>query len=243
MARDYALHAGETGDVGAGALRGRAAPARRRRPAGGLPGALLSLADRLDLVAGLAATVGLPTGSSDPFALRRAALGPARRAPRQPALSPAVAARRPGLAADAASRWRSASAGRRDVAEFLARRLEQQLTEEGQPVDRVRAVLPHADRPVRSSTSCWPSWPRWSAAAAFRGRGRGAPARPGGSCRPAPGRVRRRRCWPSPAERRLHEALAAVRGGPAATPDLVRFTAGGGAARRAGRTRSSTRCS
>ena len=40
-----------------------------------LPGALLSLADRLDLVAGLAATVGLPTGSSDPFAVRRAVLG------------------------------------------------------------------------------------------------------------------------------------------------------------------------
>ena len=40
-----------------------------------MPGALLSLADRLDLVAGLAATVGLPTGSSDPFAVRRAVLG------------------------------------------------------------------------------------------------------------------------------------------------------------------------
>lgn len=40
-----------------------------------LPGALLALADKLDSLAGLAATVGLPTGSSDPFALRRAALG------------------------------------------------------------------------------------------------------------------------------------------------------------------------
>lgn len=34
-----------------------------------------------------------------------------------------------------------------DAGEFLARRLEQVLVEEGHPVDRVRAVLPHAGRP------------------------------------------------------------------------------------------------
>src|SRR6185436_13688025 len=75
MARDYALHAGEPRDVAQAVYEaelprntGDALPAS-------IPGALLSLSDRLDLVAGLAATVGLPTGSSDPFAVRRAVLG------------------------------------------------------------------------------------------------------------------------------------------------------------------------
>ena len=39
------------------------------------PGALLALADRFDLLAGLFAIGAKPTGSSDPFGLRRAALG------------------------------------------------------------------------------------------------------------------------------------------------------------------------
>src|SRR5689334_23632202 len=38
-------------------------------------GALLALADRLDLLLGLFAVGANPTGSSDPFGLRRAALG------------------------------------------------------------------------------------------------------------------------------------------------------------------------
>jgi glycyl-tRNA synthetase len=36
-----------------------------------------------------------------------------------------------------------------EVFEFVSRRLEQQLIEDGVPVDRIRAVLLHADRPAR----------------------------------------------------------------------------------------------
>ena len=74
MARDYALDAGEPPAV-AQALYEASCPgtpattcrraARRAAVAGRPP----------RLVAGLAATVGLPTGSSDPFAVRRAGLG------------------------------------------------------------------------------------------------------------------------------------------------------------------------
>jgi glycyl-tRNA synthetase len=109
------------------------------------PGAVLSLADRLDLVAGLAATVGLPTGSSDPFAVRRAVLG-------------LLAVHRTGLVPVSLTDGLAAAAALQpvevsdqvlaDSAEFLTRRLEQVLVEEGHPVDRVRAVLPHADRPA-----------------------------------------------------------------------------------------------
>jgi glycyl-tRNA synthetase len=146
MARDYALHAGEPRAVAQAVYEaelprntGDALPAS-------LPGALLSLADRLDLVTGLAATVGLPTGSSDPFAVRRAVLGLL-----------AVHRAHPALASLSLRSALAAAATRQPVpvgdavvlacADFLAKRLEQALVEEGYPIDRVRAVLPHADRP------------------------------------------------------------------------------------------------
>ncbi|CAI7976855.1 Glycine--tRNA ligase alpha subunit / Glycine--tRNA ligase beta subunit [Frankia sp. Hr75.2] len=75
MAREYARRAGEPEAV-AVALHEMELPRR----AGGtlpatVPGALLALADRIDLLAGLFALDAAPTGSSDPFGLRRAALG------------------------------------------------------------------------------------------------------------------------------------------------------------------------
>ncbi|GAA1857483.1 glycine--tRNA ligase [Asanoa iriomotensis] len=145
MARDYAAHAGEPAAVAEAVFEselprntGDAVPAH-------VPGAVLSLADRLDLVAGMAATVGLPTGSSDPFAVRRAVLG-------------LLAVHRTGLVPVSLTESLSAAAAQQpvevtaqvlaDTGEFLTRRLEQVLVEEGHPVDRVRAVLPHADRPA-----------------------------------------------------------------------------------------------
>ena len=75
MAREYALKAGETPEVAAALYEmeqprtaGRALPESR-------PGALLALADRFDLLMAMFALGAKPTGSSDPFALRRAALG------------------------------------------------------------------------------------------------------------------------------------------------------------------------
>jgi len=148
MAREYALAAGEPQPVATALFEaelprhtGDALPTT-------LPGALLSLADRLDVLTGLAATVGLPTGSSDPFALRRAALGLL-----------AVHRRHPALAGLALSEGLRHAADRQpvdvtpqrlaEIGQFLTGRLEQVLTEEGEPVDRIRAVLVHADRPGR----------------------------------------------------------------------------------------------
>ncbi|BEL02255.1 glycine--tRNA ligase [Actinoplanes sichuanensis] len=145
MARDYALHAGEDRPVAQAVYEaelprntGDALPAS-------VPGAVLSLADRLDLVAGLAATVGLPTGSSDPFAVRRAVLGLLAVHRATPALASFDLFDGLSLAAQPVPVPEEVLAGSR---EFLARRLEQLLVEEGQPVDRVRAVLPHAGRPA-----------------------------------------------------------------------------------------------
>jgi glycyl-tRNA synthetase len=219
LARDYALHAGEDPAV-AQALYEAELPRQTGDdlPAS-LPGALLSLADRLDLVAGLAATVGLPTGSSDPFAVRRAVLGLLAVHRAHPALS--ALSLRDGLAAAGRRQPVEVSAQvLQDAADFLTRRFEQVLTEEGQPIDWVRAVLPHADRPSLADRllfelSTLVGDETFEAVAEAIQRARrivpdGTPA----AYDPA--------LLKEPAEAALHEAVAAVAAEPAL--DLVRFT-------------------
>jgi glycyl-tRNA synthetase len=221
LARDYALHAGETPAV-AQAIFETELPrhAGDDLPAS-LPGALLSIADRLDLIAGLAATVGLPTGSSDPFAVRRAALGVLAVHRAHPALS--AIGLRSGLAL-AAQPVEVPEGVLDDAAAFLARRLEQVLIEEGHPVDWVRAVLPHADRPSRAdrllyelSTLVGDDTFRAVAEAIARAR-RIVPDGTPAAYDPA--------ALTEPAEVALHEAVlrsgADLAGSPA---DLTRFTA------------------
>ncbi len=78
MGRYYALHDGEDPAV-ADAVRDHYAP---RGPSDPVPSApvtvAVALADKLDLLAGFFAVGERPTGSGDPFALRRAALGVVR---------------------------------------------------------------------------------------------------------------------------------------------------------------------
>jgi glycyl-tRNA synthetase len=148
MARDYALHAGEERAVAQAVYE-----AELPRSAGDeLPrtvsGALLSVADRLDLFAGLAATVGLPTGSSDPFAVRRAVLGLLAVHRATPALADLDLVASLELAAAAQPVPVSAEV-LAACSDFLAKRLEQVLVEEGKPVDRVRAAIAHFARPSR----------------------------------------------------------------------------------------------
>ncbi|RKR87548.1 glycyl-tRNA synthetase beta chain [Micromonospora pisi] len=226
MARDYALHAGESEAVAQAVYE-----AELPRSAGDalprtLPGALLSLADRLDLVAGLAATVGLPTGSSDPFAVRRAFLGLL-----------AVHRAHPELAGLSLTEALAAAARRQPVpvaesvltgaAEFLTRRLEQLLTEEGQPVDRVRAVLPHAERPgladrlLAQIDALVKEEQFRSLAEAIQRARRIVPAGTAAGYRPE--------ALVEPAELRLHEVLTQVRDALPPEPDLERFNEVAGA--------------
>jgi glycyl-tRNA synthetase len=146
MGREYALHAGESVAISTAVFE-----AELPRHAGdqlprNTPGALLGFADKLDSLIGLAATVGLPTGNSDPFALRRAAAGAI-------AIHRATAALgglslRDALAEAARLQPVPVDAQTIDaVGDFVARRLEQQFLDEGYPVDRVRAAIIHADHP------------------------------------------------------------------------------------------------
>ncbi|WP_436502088.1 glycine--tRNA ligase [Actinokineospora sp. HUAS TT18] len=150
MAREYARRAGETEAV-AQALFDMELP----RTGGGavpttVPGALLALADRFDLLAGLFAIGAKPTGSSDPFGLRRAAAGVVAILRAFPDLRAITLSR--GLSA-AASRVRAqgievSDAVLADVAEFVIRRFEQQLLDAGHAHDLVAAVLPLAQAPA-----------------------------------------------------------------------------------------------
>ncbi|WP_267132603.1 glycine--tRNA ligase [Streptomyces smaragdinus] len=140
MAREYAVRAGETEAV-ATALYEMELP---RSAGGGLPGtvpgALLALADRFDLLAGLFALRSAPTGSSDPFGLRRAALGAVNILRAHPGLSGltvseglALAGARQPVAADAAALA--------EAEQFTVRRFEQSLLEAGTAHAHVQAVL------------------------------------------------------------------------------------------------------
>jgi glycyl-tRNA synthetase len=110
-------------------------------------GALLALADRLDLLAGLFGLGAVPTGSSDPYGLRRAALGVIAILRAQPRLCGITV--RGGLIA-AARHQPVAAIGEslEEAARFVLRRFEQALLDDGHPVQVVRAVLPSADRPA-----------------------------------------------------------------------------------------------
>jgi glycyl-tRNA synthetase len=220
MARDYALHAGESRAVAQAVYEAELPRHAGDELPASLPGAVLSLADRLDLVAGLAATVGLPTGSSDPFAVRRAVLGLLAVHRAHPALAGLDLGAALAVAADAQP-VEVPAAVLAACGEFLARRLEQALVEEGHPVDRVRAVLPHAARPavaarLLAELAEVTANPDFTAVTEAIQRCRrivpaGTPAGYDAAL------------LKEPAEVALHEAVAAVR--RPAEPDLYAFTA------------------
>ena len=75
MGRYYALHDGETAAV-ADAIRDHYAPRGPAEPRPSAPVSIaVALADKLDQLTGFFAIGEKPTGSGDPYALRRAALG------------------------------------------------------------------------------------------------------------------------------------------------------------------------
>jgi glycyl-tRNA synthetase len=149
MAREYALRSGEAPEVAEALLE-----MERPRWAGdafpeSLPGALLALADRLDLLTGLFAIGSGPTGSSDPFGLRRAALGLTGILRARSRLGGLTVSRALALAA-AHQPVDGAREALGEAEQFITRRFEQSLIDAGHAVDVVRAALVHADTPARA---------------------------------------------------------------------------------------------
>ncbi len=138
MGETYALKSGESPAV-AQAIREHYLPrsAGDANPAS-LPGLALSLADKLDSLAGLFAVGAIPTGSADPFGLRRAALGVVNNL----LASGTDFSVKAGLAAAAAEQPVPVSAeALAETAAFVERRLQGVLSDLGYAHDVVEAVL------------------------------------------------------------------------------------------------------
>jgi len=162
MGRYYALEAGEPAAV-ADAIRDHYKP---QGPSDSVPtdpvGIAVALADKLDTLVGFWAIDEKPTGSKDPFALRRAALGVVRivleNGARMPIHSvcfdhlevtglPVSASGPPGFAGDVKEIGPSAVARNlnkyvtADLLSFFADRLKQYLRDQGQRHDLIDAVF------------------------------------------------------------------------------------------------------
>jgi glycyl-tRNA synthetase beta chain len=141
MGREYARLSGESPEV-CRAIEEHYLPrfAGDRLPAS-TAGAAVALADRLDSILGCFGVGMVPTGSEDPYALRRAALGVVQTILQRGfrlSLDEAVTAAQAGYGADKSPK---AEAIRRDVLEFLRGRTQAVLLERGLPADVVESVL------------------------------------------------------------------------------------------------------
>ena len=149
MAREYARHAGEPAGV-ADALAEMEQPRTVNAPVPITPaGQLLSLADRFDLLMSMFALGIRPTGSSDPFGLRRSALGVISVLRSSSTLAHVTVDS--GLeAAAAALRAQNVEVPDTAIAEaldFVLARFMQQLRDEGVSPSLASAIMPCANAP------------------------------------------------------------------------------------------------
>ncbi|MBK7821947.1 MAG: glycine--tRNA ligase subunit beta [Tessaracoccus sp.] len=155
IAREYAVRMGETHAV-ADALFEMEQPHTSADPVpASVPGALLALGDRFDLLAAMFALGAKPTGSSDPFGLRRAALGVVRilrESAGTPLESLTIRAGLEDAVARLAEQGVDVAPDAVDAAlEFTVGRFAQLLRDEGTSADLVSAILPAADAPGRAA--------------------------------------------------------------------------------------------
>ena len=152
VAREYARRKGEP-DAVAEALHEMEQPhtSADALPAS-LPGALLALGDRLDLLMAMFALGAKPSGSSDPYGLRRAALGVVRILREDPVLAAITVRQGLEIAADVL-RAQGIQVSPESIAaaeEFTAGRFSQLMRDEGHSADIVLAVQPSAGHPAEA---------------------------------------------------------------------------------------------
>ncbi len=155
MAREYAVRSGESRAVAEALFDMERPRSSADKPPATTPGAVLALADRFDMLVGLFAVGAAPTGSSDPFGLRRAAAGVISILRAHPELSEITLAR--GLAAAAdhvrAQGIEVPETTLAEVEEFVIRRYEGQLLDAGHDHRHVAAVLPLATAPAAAEST------------------------------------------------------------------------------------------
>lgn len=155
MARYYAMNAGESPAV-AEALADMERPRTSDDAvATSAAGAILAVADRADLLVGLFSVGANPTGSSDPFALRRAALGLLATIRANPLFETLTVNDVLQIAAKAITGQGVAvsESTLSATGDFVRARFEQSLLDAGSSPDAVAAVLPLADEPRRADAT------------------------------------------------------------------------------------------
>jgi glycyl-tRNA synthetase beta chain len=209
MGQYYARHDGEP-DTVAQAIEAHYRP---RFAGDALPedriGDCVSLADKLDTLAGIWSVGGAPTGDKDPFALRRAALGLARILVEHRLPLDAIE-----LLQDAAAAFAPAAPGAvaAELHAFVLDRLRSYLREQGYAPDEIESVL--ADGPGRldlvvariEAVRAFRALPEAESLAAANKRVRNILRK----AEFAPGRADAR-LLPEPAEQALHAALGRIR--------------------------------
>jgi glycyl-tRNA synthetase len=155
MAREYAARSGEPQAVAEALFDMERPRSSGDQPPATIPGAVLALADRFDMLVGLFAVGAAPTGSSDPFGLRRAAAGVISILRTHPTLADITLTR--GLST-AAAQVRAqgievAEETLAEVSDFVIRRYEQQLLDAGHDHRHVAAVLPLANAPATAEST------------------------------------------------------------------------------------------
>jgi glycyl-tRNA synthetase len=154
MAKEYAERAGEPAEVALAIAEMEMPRSSTAAAPTTLSGATLSLADRFDLLTSMYAIGAVPTGSADPYGVRRTALGIVRVLRDFPALSQVTVTA--GIAAAAERLAKQGITADPEMLEqaagFVRQRYELQLLDQGHPHRLVRAVLPAADCPSRADT-------------------------------------------------------------------------------------------
>ena len=115
----------------------------------------LALGDRADLLMAMFALGAKPTGSSDPFGLRRAALGVIRILRERPELA-TLTIRDSLEVAAGCLRAQGVEVGTDAIdsaEEFVVGRFAQLLRDEGVPAGMVQAILPGAGAPGRATST------------------------------------------------------------------------------------------
>jgi glycyl-tRNA synthetase len=153
MGREYAARSGEPQAVAEALFDMERPRSSSDRPPATVPGAVLALADRFDMLVGLFAVGAAPTGSSDPFGLRRAAAGVISILRAHPSLSDITLTRGLAVAAEQVRAQGIEVPDLADVEDFVVRRYEQQLLDAGHDHRHVAAVLPLASAPAAAEAT------------------------------------------------------------------------------------------
>ncbi|HAK56137.1 MAG TPA: glycine--tRNA ligase subunit beta [Acidobacteria bacterium] len=136
-----------------------AAPAKADLGAGAVTWAAVALADKLDTIVGLFCAGERPTGSRDPFGLRRQAHGVFRILIDLPELTGVTARTSCSELLDAAARpfeaWRTDAQLSEAVVAFMLERLQYVLEQRGHDIRNIRAVTGAAGAAVRPLEARW----------------------------------------------------------------------------------------